>query len=65
MLKRILIFLLALCCCVPALADPYQGYNYDAWGESVPAPQSYLPVQSITLNETGKAFKNPSDVFVW
>mgnify|MGYP003313035579 CR=1 FL=1 len=65
MLKRILIFLLALCCCVPAFADTYQGYNYDAWGESVPAPQSYLPTHSITLNETGKALKNPSDVFVW
>lgn len=65
MLKRILIFLLALCCCVPALADTYQGYNYDAWGESVPAPQNYLPTHSITLNETGKALKNPSDVFVW
>ena len=65
MLKRILIFLLALCCCGSALADTYQGYNYDAWGDSVPAPQSYLPIRSITLNDTGKALKNPSDVFVW
>lgn len=65
MLKRILIFLLALFCCGTALADPYQGYNYDAWGNSVPAPQSYLPVKAITLTETGKALKNPSDVFVW
>lgn len=67
MLKRMLILLLALCTCIlPASAETsYQGYNYDAWGNSVPAPQSYLPVKTITLNETGKQFKNPSDVFVW
>lgn len=65
MMKRLLIFLLALCCWGTAWADTYQGYNYDAWGNSVPAPQSYLPVQTVTLTETGKQFKNPSDVFVW
>lgn len=65
MFKKILIFLLTFCCGGTALADTYQGYNYDAWGESVPAPQSYLPVKAITLVETGLALKNPSDVFVW
>lgn len=65
MLKRILILLLALCLCSGALADTYQSYNYDAWGDSVPAPQSYLPTRSVTLAESGKALKNPSDVFVW
>lgn len=67
MLKRMLILLLALCTCIlPALAEAaYPGYNYDAWGNSVPAPQSYLPAASVTLNETGTALKNPTDVFVW
>lgn len=36
MLKRILIFLLALCCCVPALADTYQGYNYEPGERAFP-----------------------------
>ena len=65
MMKRMLILLLALCCCGTALADTYQGYNYDAWGESVPAPQSYLPTRTITLSKTGTALKSPSDAFVW
>lgn len=67
MLKKVLILMLALCTLVlSASADTaYTGYNYDAWGESVPAPNSYLPVQTINLHESGTTLKSPSDLFVW
>ncbi len=43
----------------------YTSYIQDAWGDSVPAPDSYLPVRALNgLKETGKRFTKPSDVFV-
>jgi len=62
--------LLCICCIVGSIpaaqADiPYKGYIYDAWGNSVAAPTSYVfdrVYSGFDLN--GKAFKNPSDLFV-
>lgn len=52
---------------VPALAAvvPYQGYNYDYWNMSNPAPDAYIPVRSIGGRdvEVG-AFKSPADMYV-
>ncbi len=66
-MKRLLIFLLVLCCVYQTAVSEvsYSGYNYDAWGRSVPAPQSYLPARTVTLNDAGTALKNPTDIFVW
>lgn len=67
MLKRVFILWLTLCILVlPAAAETsYAGYNYDAWGQSVPAPNSYLPVCALDMAQTGTPLKAPSDVFVW
>lgn len=46
-------------------ALPYNGYNYDAWGASVPSPNSYQPkalYSGVDLSE--KVFNKPSDLFV-
>lgn len=45
--------------------DPYDGYNYNVWGQSVPAPNSYLPERAIRGEELGIGrFSNPQDMFV-
>lgn len=44
---------------------PYDGYIYNAWDESVPAPNGYLPDASYTGEQLGVGgLKDPSDVFV-
>lgn len=43
----------------------YAGYIYDAWGNSVPAPNAYLPQTVVSgEKETGRAFRSPADLFV-
>lgn len=68
MKKRWLCCLLLLCLCIQSVAQaaiPYDGYVYDAWGNSVPAPVNYVPVRAVSgLELTGTALKNPADVFV-
>ena len=44
---------------------PYTSYLYDFWGESVPAPQAYLPSREIRGEDLGVgSLRNPSDIFV-
>lgn len=44
---------------------PYQGYVYNAWGESVPSPNSYLPEWSKNGEDLGVGlFKEPQDLFI-
>ncbi|MBE5786754.1 MAG: hypothetical protein E7324_04355 [Clostridiales bacterium] len=67
MLKRCMILIMAfVMIALPAMGEnTYPGYIYDAWGKSVPAPDSYLPAEVINgVAQTGKAFKSPADVFV-
>ncbi len=44
---------------------PYDGYIYNSWGESVPAPNGYYSSASYTGNQLGIGnLKEPSDIFV-
>ena len=58
----------ALLCAVPAsaLSEPvYNSYTYDYWGEEVMAPDSYVPVRSVSAVDVGLLPLNePSDLFV-
>ena len=44
---------------------PYQSYNYNTWGESVPVPPTYMPEKVLDGNQIGVgALNNPGDLFV-
>ena len=67
MFRKSIALLLTLLLLMTAVSEsPYTSYTQDAWGNSVPAPDSYLPRAAFNcLAETGKALKAPSDLFVW
>lgn len=58
--------LLALSLPVPALAVPYDCYNYDYWEGIVHTPAPYVPDDSISAVTLGldKPFSNPQDICV-
>lgn len=67
-LKLVCVTLLMLCMLSTgafAASDlSYDGYNYDAYGTSTPAPEGYEPVLSIRGEELGcGALKEPQDIF--
>ncbi len=70
-LKRLFAFLLtALLVCsffpVSALEAPYEGYTYDYFGRSVPAPVTYVPGKVYFGEDMGvESLKNASDLFVY
>lgn len=71
-LKRLFVFLLAVilvCGCfssVSALEAPYEGYTYDYFGRSVPAPVTYVPGKVYFGEDIGVgSLKNASDLFVY
>ncbi len=49
-----------------ALSEPvYNSYTYNYWGNEVMAPDSYVPVRSVSAVDVGlTAFNEPSDLFV-
>lgn len=48
-----------------SMAAPYQGYLFDYWSETVPAPQAYVPRQVLGSRELGvDGLSNPQDIFV-
>ena len=58
--------LMALGASLPASARevPYNTFNFDKWGNSVPAPSGYLANQEIQGSQLGIGeFSNPSDLF--
>lgn len=69
MLKRIMVFLLALLLLCPAvLADeaPYTGYYYDSWGEIAQCPNIYVPDAEYAQGDMAlkTALSNPSDLHI-
>jgi len=53
---------------VPVRGDtPYQGYTYNFWGHTVPAPVSYVAIGSVRASDIDAslgAFSNPRDIAV-
>lgn len=48
-----------------AEAAPYEGYNYNYWGEAAPSPNAYLPQKVIDGTTLGAGdLKTPEDLFV-
>lgn len=47
----VLVFLVILVFIQSSNAAPYRSYNYDYWGEVIPAPNPYLPKKTIDVNE--------------
>ncbi len=48
-----------------AYYTPYSSYTYNFWEEQVPAPDSYVPVQSLSGRELGVGqLDGPRDIFV-
>lgn len=44
--------------------EPYSGYNYNAWGTSMSAPNGYWPADMMDGTTLGAGmFSNPSDLF--
>ncbi len=70
-MKRLIAVVLALATlttlfAIPASAQtPYEGYNYNSWKESVPAPTGYMPDDYFVGRdyECGD-FSNPQDIFI-
>ena len=45
---------------------PYEGYTYNTWGESVPAPAGYLPERVVYAEDIGvDSLNGPEDLFVY
>ena len=62
-----LILVLIMLCAIPVSAQtsPYEGYNYDAWGNSVAAPVGYKIDVLADMNRDEKlSFSKPSDLFI-
>lgn len=69
-MKRIsamLLTILVVCAFLPVncfAEASYQGYNYNFWGESIPSPSGYLPIESLTGVQMGAGPLNaPQDLF--
>ncbi len=46
-------------------AEPYYGYNYNAWNKSVAAPNSYRPIEVYGgLDLSDCILNNPDDIFI-
>ncbi len=53
-----------LCTSVAFADEPYEGYNYDWWGEPVPSQNGYIVDKVVTGNDIGVgALSEPSDMF--
>ena len=54
--------LLALAAATPAAAfTPYESYNYNAWGESVPMPSTYEVADTVYTYTYRMAFGSATD----
>lgn len=62
----LLILFVFICDSITVYAnDPYIGYNYNVWNQSVPAPNAYLPEKIIRGEDFGIGrLNNPQDMFV-
>lgn len=67
--RRFLVMLLAVLTMAAAAAPaafaevPYQSYNYNYWGDTVPSPVSYVPSESLSGEELGAgALSGPGDM---
>lgn len=61
----ILLMVLLFDCGAVYANDPYAGYNYNVWNQSVPSPNSYLPEKSIRGEDLGIGrFNKPQDMFI-
>lgn len=66
-MKRLTLLVLAilLCSSVSVYAVPYQGYLFDFWSETVPAPEAYVPARILSGTDLGVGnFNNPQDLLV-
>ena len=70
-MKRLIAVVLALATlttlfAIPASAQtPYEGYNYNSWKQSVPAPTGYMPDDYFVGREYECGdFSNPQDIFI-
>lgn len=53
-----------LCTSVAFADEPYEGYNYDWWGEPVPSQNGYIVDKVVTGDDIGVgALSEPSDMF--
>ncbi len=53
-----------LCTSVAYADEPYEGYNYDWWGDPVPSQNGYIVDKVVTGNDIGVgALSEPSDMF--
>lgn len=62
------VVVLSTCLSVTTKADafvPYEGYEYNAYGESVPAPIGYVPEKLITGETLGAGSMNTPTDFFW
>ncbi len=58
-----LLVLISLFSVSVSAAEPYRGYNYDAWGDSIPAPNGYTVQQILTFADTALlGLKQPQDL---
>lgn len=50
---------------VAGSSQPYQSYIFDQWGQPIPTPSPYTPVQVIDGQTLGVGrFNNPQDIFI-
>lgn len=66
-MKRLILLVLAvlLCSSATVFAVPYQGYLFDYWSETVPAPEAYVPAKILSGTDLGVgSFNNPQDLFI-
>lgn len=60
-----LFFISGMIFSVSASEQPYQSYIFNQWGDPVPTPIPYEPVEVISGEQLGiGAFNNPQDLFV-
>lgn len=66
--QRVILAAVSLLCCLslPVLAgeNPYEGYNFDYWGEAQENPNGYKVEQVFYDTELGQSWKSPSDMFI-
>ena len=66
-MNRLILLVLAvlLCSSATVFAVPYQGYLFDYWSETVPAPEAYVPAKILSGTDLGVgSFNNPQDLFI-
>ena len=60
-----LLLLFSVCATGAAAEEAYTGYNYDAWGDSVYAPNAYSVKTTLKATDVGiAAFSSPTDMVI-